>query len=531
MLMNDHASKLHRRHATPGEGVRSTAGFGLPRNLLEKGRDRVKVMALLVLGGAGFSAVVRLALATASEGISRTELIGIAYAGIVAVVAALFYGAARAKRIEPVHILRVGLLFEVGLCFTISMGNVWQIYAAYGHLPFLTWATPIVIAFPLIIPSPPRVTLLTALAAGTSAPLSVLLLSRIGAVTAVSSDYMWVSISPVIAVAVAYVGSRVVYGFNVDIAEAQQIGSYHLQTLLGKGGMGEVWKATHRMLARPAAIKLLRPEILGVGDGITPEVALHRFEREAQATAMMQSPHTIQLYDFGMSDDGRFYCVMELLDGLDLQSLVKRFGPVPCERAVHLLRQVCASLAEAHRSGLIHRDIKPANVYVCCYGLDVDFVKVLDFGLVTYQRASTDASVRVTAEHTTQGTPAFMSPEQVLGDRPVQAVSDIYAVGCLAYWLLTGETVFSAKTATEMMIHHATTQPDPPSRRTDRTIPQELEDAILSCLEKDPSRRPASADGLSERLAAVPVVEAWSPERARRWWETHRPEAIRPAAV
>ena len=343
-------------------------------------------------------------------------------------------------------------------------------------------------------------------------------------------NYLWVSISPVIAIGVAF-GSRVVYGFNVDIAKAQQVGSYHLETLLGKGGMGEVWKAKHRMLARPAAIKLMRPEILGVGDRITPEVALQRFEREAQATAMMRSPHTIQLYDFGMSDEGTFYYVMELLDGLDLQSLVKRFGPVPRERAVHLLRQVCASLAEAHRSGLIHRDIKPANVYVCCYGLDVDFVKVLDFGLVKYQRESTDASVQLTAGQTAQGTPAFMSPEQVLGDRPVNAGSDIYAVGCLAYWLLTGETVFSGATAIAMMTHHVTTKPDPPSRRTGRTIPQELEDAILSCLEKDPSKRPASADTLAERLAAVPLAAAWSPERARCWWETHRPEDIRPAAV
>ena len=207
--MNDRASMLDRRHATPGEGASNTAGFGLPRNLLEKARDRVEAVVLLTLGGAGFSAVVRLALATASEGVSGTELIGIAYASIVVVVAALFYRAAHAKRTEPVHILSVGLVFEVVLCFIISVGNVWHIYSTHGHLPFLTWTTPIVILFPLVIPSPPRLTLLTALMAGTSAPLSVLFLSLSGAVTVASADYVWVSISPVIAIAVAYIGSLV----------------------------------------------------------------------------------------------------------------------------------------------------------------------------------------------------------------------------------------------------------------------------------------------------------------------------------
>jgi serine/threonine-protein kinase len=354
-----------------------------------------------------------------------------------------------------------------------------------------------------------------------------------------TSDYLWVSISPTIAVGVAYFGSQVVYGLNVDIAEAERVGSYRLETLLGEGGMGQVWKAKHQMLARPAAIKLMRPEVLGVGDTASPKAALRRFEREAQATALMRSPHTIQIYDFGVTDEGAFYYVMELLNGLDLQDLVARFGPLPYERAVHLLRQVCASLEEAHVSGLIHRDIKPANVYACCYGLEVDFVKVLDFGLakVLQPEASGDPpesltqTAVATRANVVMGTAAYMSPEQVLGDHPVEARSDIYAVGCLAYWLLAGQTVFTATSSMALLLDHAHTTPLPPSARTELPIPRALDAAVLSCLEKDPSKRPASAGTLSDRLAAVPLAEAWSPNRARRWWETYRPEDIRSFTV
>ena len=203
-------------------------------------------------------------------------------------------------------------------------------------------------------------------------------------------------------------------------------------------------------------------------------VELHaRFEREAQATASLRSPHTIELYDFGVADDGAFYYVMELLDGFDLETLVERFGPLPAERAVHLLTQVCHSLAEAHAAGLVHRDIKPANVYVCRYGREVDFVKVLDFGLVKSQRdAERRRRQRSPRHHAVGGTPAFMSPEQVMGDRPIDGRSDIYAVGCLAYWLVTGQLVFTGRTAIETMLQHAQATPVPPSQRTELEIPR-----------------------------------------------------------
>jgi serine/threonine-protein kinase len=274
------------------------------------------------------------------------------------------------------------------------------------------------------------------------------------------------------------------------------------------------------MLARPAAVKLVRPELIGATNG--PEgMALQRFEREAQATAAMRSPHTVGLYDFGVTADGTFYYVMELLEGLTAESLVKQFGPVPAERAIHILRQICHSLAEAHEAGLIHRDIKPANVFVCRYGREVDFIKVLDFGLVKTLRQETD--VTLTAENVVCGTPSYMAPEQALGLDRDDARSDIYAVGCVAYWLLTGQLVFEGSSSIEVLMQHAQKRPMPPSQRTELPIPESLDRLILSCLAKDPVNRPQSAAALSRKLSACAAELSWTEERATQWWERHRP--------
>jgi serine/threonine protein kinase len=328
----------------------------------------------------------------------------------------------------------------------------------------------------------------------------------------------------------AYTGSRVVYRLGAAVSKAREMGSYRLVEQLGQGGMGEVWRAQHRMLARPAAIKLIRPEMLGLKGPDGGELLQRRFEREAQATALMRSSHTMELYDFGVAEDGTFYYVMELLDGFDLDRLVERFGPVPAERAVHFLRQMCSSLAEAHEAGLIHRDVKPANVYACRYGREVDFIKVLDFGLVKQDRSTTDGSHKLTAGDVAGGTPAFMSPEQALGDDQVDARSDLYAVGCVAYWLLTGTLVFKGQSPMETIVMHVNREPDPPSRRTELPIPAELEAIVLSCLAKDPGARPQSADELAARLSAVPVEREWTTARAREWWDQNRPYVIPSAA-
>jgi serine/threonine-protein kinase len=318
----------------------------------------------------------------------------------------------------------------------------------------------------------------------------------------------------------ATITSRVTYGLRKQVAEANELGQYVLEEKIGGGGMGEVWRARHRLLIRPASIKLIRPQVSG-----DPELLLRRFEREARATAALKSPHTVQLFDFGATEDGRLYYVMELLDGLDLDTLVRQYGPLPPERVVHLLRQVCSSLQDAHGNGLVHRDIKPANVVVSRAGTTFDFAKVLDFGLVKLDTARNDGddAVKLSTEDSTSGTPAFMAPEVVLGVADTDHRVDLYALGCVGYWLLTGKLIFEGRSVVEMMFHHAHTPPTRPSTRSELPIPAALEDLLMECLEKDPARRPTSAEAVSTRLDAVSLESAWTVERAERWWAMHRP--------
>jgi serine/threonine-protein kinase len=306
------------------------------------------------------------------------------------------------------------------------------------------------------------------------------------------------------------------------IQRAKQLGSYRLVELLGKGGMGEVWRAEHHMLARPAAIKLIRPETFGARKGENAGLVLQRFRHEAQATALLDSEHTIHLYDYGATEDGSLYYVMELLDGVDLEELVEQYGPLPAGRVVHLLRQACHSLAEAHAAALIHRDIKPANIFVCRYGLETDFVKVLDFGLVKSRDESAAADPRITADNVAGGTPAYMAPEQVLGLAEIDRRADLYSLGCVAYWLLTGRMVFEASTALEAVNHHLHTAPTAPSKRTELPVPPELDDLVLRCLAKSPEERPPGASQLAGELGALAAAHPWSATQSRDWWEAHR---------
>jgi serine/threonine-protein kinase len=330
----------------------------------------------------------------------------------------------------------------------------------------------------------------------------------------------------------AYVGARVLFALGNEVRKARELGSYRLLERLGEGGMGEVWRARHRLLARPAAIKLIRPSD---GRSITGSEAAARFEREAQAIASLRSPHTVNLFDFGVADDGTFYYVMELLEGLDTERLVKRFGPVPAERVIFLIRQVCHSLSEAESISLVHRDIKPANIFVCHYGEDYDFVKVLDFGIVKAvhepETAGATALTALTVEHVVRGTPAFIAPEQALGSQPVDHRADIYGIGCLAYWLLTGQLVFTGDTPMQLFVQHAQAAPVPPSTRTELLVPKELDAVVLECLAKNPSDRPQTARELARRLQAVPLKSEWTPELARAWWQTNRPGPDQPVSI
>jgi DNA-binding NtrC family response regulator len=314
-----------------------------------------------------------------------------------------------------------------------------------------------------------------------------------------------------------------------SLADRLGVGSYRLISRLGSGGMGEVWLARHRLLARPAAVKLIRQE---VPHGVAREQLVHRFQREAQVTATLRSPHTVQLYDFGVNDTGGFYYVMELLQGLDLHQIVHLFGPQLAERVVMLLRQTCRSLAEAHEHGLVHRDIKPANLFVSRLGTQYDYLKVLDFGIVKGQAAQgtygAAGSTLVSAPNLLQGTPAFMSPEVIFEDRLVDGRSDLYSLACAAYWALTGQAVFQASTPAQMLLHHAQTPPMPPSELSELPIPRDLDLLLMQCLEKDPTRRPSSALALESELARIPFKEPWTDDRARAWWMAHAPDVVAP---
>jgi len=327
----------------------------------------------------------------------------------------------------------------------------------------------------------------------------------------------------VLGTTLATIVSRVIYGLRRQVAEASELGQYLLEERIGGGGMGEVWRARHRLLIRPAAIKLIRREAVDAMAG-EPELLVRRFEREARATAALTSPHTVQLYDFGVTEDGRLYYVMELLDGLDLETLVRQHGHLPPERVVHLLHQVCAALQDAHGNGLVHRDIKPANIVVSRAGTTFDFVKVLDFGLVKLDSArDTDRElVKLSTDDSWSGTPGYMAPEVVLGAATDHRV-DLYALGCVAYWLLTGKMVFEGENAVQVMMKHAQAEPQRPSARIGRALPAALEALVMECLEKDPLRRPPTAEAVSDRLSSVGLVEAWTAERAEQWWARHRP--------
>jgi len=325
-----------------------------------------------------------------------------------------------------------------------------------------------------------------------------------------------------ILVGVAVLIAHVVTKLGQQVTKARELGSYQLGDLLGRGGMGEVYKAKHRMLARPAAIKLIRAEMLGAADEETARLAITRFRREAEAAANLRSQHTVELYDFGVTAEDTLYLVMEFLDGMDLETLVREKGPLSPGRVSYILRQVCDSLEEAHSYGLVHRDIKPANIHLGRVGRKHDFVKVLDFGLVkaVADVDGTDTMATVPGQMAL-GTPAYMSPEMALGET-IDGRTDIYALGCVAYYLLTGELVFGGDKAVNLIAKHLQSEPVPPSQRTTQPIPAALERIVMKCLAKDPNNRPQSAAELSEALSWVPT-DAWGEQQAAEWWNEHRP--------
>jgi len=425
----------------------------------------------------------------------------------------------------------VGLAFMLANAFFVAVLNAWTFMSSQVVAMHVSWNAFLILVFSMITPTTPKRIFWTSLVAATMDPLAVWLAHLNGQIMPSLVETFVFFIPNYAAAIIATLPARVFQRMGRQLREAQELGSYRLVEQLGQGGMGEVWRAEHRLLARSAAVKLVRPEVLGAATADEARVVLKRFEREARATAALSSPHTIQVFDFGTTDQGSFYYVMELLTGRDLESLVRSFGPQPAERVIFLLRQACHSLADAHARGLVHRDIKPANIYVCRMGLEYDFVKVLDFGLVKLKDRPTFNQTLVTMDHKTTGTPAYMAPEVILGEANIDRRADVYAMGCVAYYLLTGQLVFEADTPMKMLMHHVQTKPVPPSQRTELRIPPELDAIVMRCLEKDPAMRPQDALEMFELTCGCHSCDGWSYQRAQGWWEAHLPELTGPLTV
>jgi serine/threonine-protein kinase len=312
------------------------------------------------------------------------------------------------------------------------------------------------------------------------------------------------------AVIVAGITARIIYGLRAEVAAAQRLGQYLLDEKIGEGGMGTVYRASHALLRRPTAVKLLPPQRAGAEN-------LSRFEREVQLTSRLTHPNTVAIFDYGHTPEGVFYYVMEYLDGVDLDELVERHGPQPPARVVHLLAQVCGSLAEAHAIGLVHRDIKPANIIVCERGGVPDVAKVVDFGLV--KSIGDDGDGNVTRSDAVLGTPYYLAPETIKSDE-VDARADLYALGAVGYYLLCGSPVFDGTGVVEICAKHLHEKPKRVSERASQPVPRDLEALIMRCLAKEPADRPESAQALEAALRACSVPE-WTHADAAAWWSEH----------
>jgi serine/threonine-protein kinase len=335
---------------------------------------------------------------------------------------------------------------------------------------------------------------------------------------------LWVVLFSSMSTAISAFVSYVIYGLQREVLRARQLGQYTLEAEIGAGGMGVVFRARHALLRRPTAIKLLPPERAGAA-------AIARFEREVQLTSQLTHPNTVAIYDYGHTPEGVFYYAMEFLDGVDLQALVEVDGPQPAGRVLHLLRQITSALAEAHARGLIHRDIKPSNIVVCERGLLADTAKVLDFGLARDFSATSEAGVTQASEIT--GTPLYMSPEQIIDKDALDGRSDLYALGALGYFLLTGEPVFTGNNVVEVCAQHLHGNVVPPSLRASNPVPAKLEAIVLACLEKSREQRPQDADALLAALDQCDDCPPWTLADARSWWRERAPrvQARRPIAV
>ena len=443
------------------------------------------------------------------ESATRLPIIGLHLIGCGA-----FFGIFFACRNGIRSYLQLTLADALGAFFIGAVLGMswWQgIYQGAGaHLAALA-ITIALLARALIVPSSATNSFLTGVLA--TSPVIFGVFSTVG--PTVSSTLH--GISGTAAIIIATVTSRVIYGLRCEMNVAKQFGQYTLEERIGGGGMGEVYRASHAMLRRPTAVKLLRSKMT--------QENIARFEREVQFTSQLTHPNTIDVYDYGLTPEGVFYYAMEYLPGLNLDDLVSGYGPLPPARVIHILKQICSSLSEAHSLGLIHRDIKPANIILCERGGIQDVVKVLDFGLIkdmdARRAATTSPRKRVT------GTPMYLSPEGIRSPDQVDARSDLYSVGAVGYFLLTGKHLFDRGSVVEICSHHMNTPPVSPSIRLGKSVPKDLERVILKCLEKDADHRFDNTKALNAALERCSDFDKWNEEAAAMWWERRGVLAVR----
>ena len=423
---------------------------------------------------------------------------------VVSALAAAMYLCARWNRLTIRFRIRAGLVWMLALCIVASIFRHDLPYEDHDVVRGISLVPYGLLLYAALVPTRPLLLTVMGFFCTISDILVFLAVGALGTDLPKPEVWLWLFAPNVVGLTLAIITSNVIYSLGQSLESARELGSYRLVQPLGTGGMGEVWLAEHHTLARPAAIKLIRSDL-------DPDVDLilrERFLEEAQAIARLENPHTVALYDFGVNAEGTLFYVMEYLTGRDLETLIKEEGILPPARTAHLLEQACRSLEEAHAADLVHRDLKPANLFTCRLGLELDVLKVLDFGLV-----------QVIGESTSRvgGTPGYIAPETLTGR--VTAAADIYALGCIAYTCLVGEPPFKGETVEETLDAHLHSDPVDVAAAAPQHVPPELARAIMQCISRDPNDRPASCSELISMLRACGLE--WSPDDAAQWWAAH----------